>query len=210
MIVPLQVLAVGSIVAGFLGVPAGRSAAATSSSTSWSPPSSTRTTRSPRSSPPPVPGHGVELGLMGLSRPDRRRAASLVATRFYQGAFEIPDRLAASFPGVHRTLLNKYWVDELYDAVFVRGLVARRRHARSTRTTASWWTAATARSGAGLGVNGVGLGACATWSREAPNLWDRWVVDGARQPHRLRPRQPRATRSGPSRTASSSTTRSAC
>ncbi len=31
----------------------------------------------------------------------------------------LADRLAASFPGVHRTLLNKYYVDELYDAALV-------------------------------------------------------------------------------------------
>ena len=56
-------------VAGFLGVPAVLGGGATGSSTSWSRPSSTPTTRSARSSRAPVPGHGVELGLMA---PERR------------------------------------------------------------------------------------------------------------------------------------------
>jgi NADH-quinone oxidoreductase subunit L len=32
----------------------------------------------------------------------------------------LPGRLAATFPGVHRFLLNKWYFDELYDAIFVR------------------------------------------------------------------------------------------
>ena len=34
----------------------------------------------------------------------------------------LPRRLASRFPGAHRLLENKYYVDEGYDAVFVRGL----------------------------------------------------------------------------------------
>jgi NADH-quinone oxidoreductase subunit L len=36
----------------------------------------------------------------------------------------VPDWLAAKLSGLYRTLLNKYYVDELYDAVIVRPLVA--------------------------------------------------------------------------------------
>jgi NADH-quinone oxidoreductase subunit L len=36
----------------------------------------------------------------------------------------VPDRLAAQFSSFYRTLLNKYYVDEFYDAVIVRPLVA--------------------------------------------------------------------------------------
>ena len=32
-------------------------------------------------------------------------------------------RLAATFGGLHRLLLHKYWIDELYDALIVRPLV---------------------------------------------------------------------------------------
>ncbi len=49
-------------------------------------------------------------------------AGWMVARRFYLGdqAFAPPQRLAERFPFVHKLLLNKYWVDELYDAVVVR------------------------------------------------------------------------------------------
>ena len=46
-----------------------------------------------------------------------------MAWRFYAGGFETPNRIAAALPGVYQTLLDKYRVDELYGALFVRGLV---------------------------------------------------------------------------------------
>ncbi|PWB77027.1 MAG: NADH-quinone oxidoreductase subunit L [Holophagae bacterium] len=49
-------------------------------------------------------------------------AGWMVARNFYVGdqAFAPARRLAERFPFVHKLLLNKYWVDELYDAVVVR------------------------------------------------------------------------------------------
>jgi NADH-quinone oxidoreductase subunit L len=35
----------------------------------------------------------------------------------------LPERIAAAFAGLYRTLVNKYWVDELYDRAIVRPLV---------------------------------------------------------------------------------------
>jgi len=48
-------------------------------------------------------------------------AGWMVARRFYTGtgAFEIPNRLGDRYPFVHRLLFNKYWVDELYDAIVI-------------------------------------------------------------------------------------------
>ncbi|HYN02496.1 MAG TPA: proton-conducting transporter membrane subunit, partial [Vicinamibacteria bacterium] len=175
MIVPLQILAAGSILAGFLGIPAvlgggnfiehflepafehahhalGEVFAA------------------------PVPGHGVELGLMGLSVLVAV-GGILVATRFYRGTFEIPNRLAASFPGAYRTLLNKYWVDELYGAVFVRGLAlggGNALHANDRFVV----DGGDGEVRPGLGVNGLAWGVRDVLAK-ASNLWDRWVVDGA-------------------------------
>jgi NADH-quinone oxidoreductase subunit L len=104
-------------------------------------------------------------------------AGILVATRFYKGAFEIPNRLAASFPGVYRTLVNKYWVDELYGAVFVRGLALGGGNAlfANDRLVVDGGDGEVR---PGLGVNG------SAWAvrdvvAKASNLWDRWVVDGA-------------------------------
>jgi NADH-quinone oxidoreductase subunit L len=48
-----------------------------------------------------------------------------MAYRFYKGpdAFERPQRLAERFPFAYKLLLNKYWVDELYDATFIAGSI---------------------------------------------------------------------------------------
>ncbi len=124
----------------------------------------------------PVPGHGVELALMGLSVLIAV-GGILVATRFYKGAFEIPARLAASFPGAYRTLLNKYWVDEIYGAVFVRGLVlggGNALHANDRFVV----DGGDGEVKAGLGVNGLAWGVRDLVAK-ASNLWDRYVVDGA-------------------------------
>jgi NADH-quinone oxidoreductase subunit L len=124
----------------------------------------------------PVPGHGVELALMGLSVLVAV-GGILVATRFYKGAFEIPGRLAASFPGAYRTLLNKYWVDELYGAVFVKGLAlggGNALHANDRFVV----DGGDGEVKAGLGVNGVAWGVRDLVAK-ASNLWDRYVVDGA-------------------------------
>jgi NADH-quinone oxidoreductase subunit L len=51
-------------------------------------------------------------------------AGGLIAYLLYVRSPELPGKLAESFSGVYRTLLNKYYVDEIYDAVFVRPLVA--------------------------------------------------------------------------------------
>jgi len=46
-------------------------------------------------------------------------AGVLTAIRFYAWRPELPDRWAAKYPAAYRWLLHKYYVDELYDALFV-------------------------------------------------------------------------------------------
>jgi NADH-quinone oxidoreductase subunit L len=46
-------------------------------------------------------------------------AGVLAATWFYRWRPELPDRLAGQYPTAYRILLNKYYVDEIYDALFV-------------------------------------------------------------------------------------------
>jgi NADH-quinone oxidoreductase subunit L len=48
---------------------------------------------------------------------------ALLAWLLYVVRPELPEKIAASFAGLYRLLLNKYWIDELYDAVLVRPLV---------------------------------------------------------------------------------------
>ncbi|TVQ56102.1 MAG: NADH-quinone oxidoreductase subunit L, partial [Rhodobacteraceae bacterium] len=43
-----------------------------------------------------------------------------VAYQFYVLAPEMPKRLAQRFPAAYRFLLNKWWFDELYEAIFVK------------------------------------------------------------------------------------------
>jgi NADH-quinone oxidoreductase subunit L len=69
--------------------------------------------------------HGLSTAVEGLLMLGSVAAAVigiLVARRFYlgPGAFTAPQRLAARLPMVHKLLLNRYWVDEIYAALVVR------------------------------------------------------------------------------------------
>jgi NADH-quinone oxidoreductase subunit L len=67
----------------------------------------------------PAAHTGTELALMGVSSLIAL-AGILLATYLWLKHTEIPARLAAQYPGVHRLLLNKYYVDEVYDATIVQ------------------------------------------------------------------------------------------
>jgi NADH-quinone oxidoreductase subunit L len=175
MVVPLQVLAAGSILAGFLGVPAVLGGG--NFMEHFMEPAFEHAHHAlAEVFTAPVPGHGVELGLMGLSVLVAA-AGILAAWRFYQGSFEVPNRLAASFSGVYRTLVNKYWVDELYAAVFVRGVAL----GGGSALFANDRFVVDGGDGEvrpGLGVNGVAWSVRDVLGRLS-DFWDRWVVDGA-------------------------------
>jgi NADH-quinone oxidoreductase subunit L len=124
MTLPLQVLALGAVVVGWLAWPAAISFGVI--------PNLWEHFLEPAFGPAhhalaqtfvaPVPGHSVEYALMALSVAIAA-AGIFLATRFYQAHPEIADRLAVSFAGAHRVLSNKYYVDEIYGALFVRGLM---------------------------------------------------------------------------------------
>ena len=61
----------------------------------------------------------LELTLMAVSSLIALAGIAL-ATQLWLRRREIPARLAAQYPGVHRLLLNKYYVDEVYDATIVQ------------------------------------------------------------------------------------------
>jgi NADH-quinone oxidoreductase subunit L len=61
----------------------------------------------------------LELGLMAVSSLLAFAGIGL-ATFLWLKNRQIPARLAAQYPGVHRLLLNKYYVDEVYDATIVQ------------------------------------------------------------------------------------------
>jgi NADH-quinone oxidoreductase subunit L len=63
--------------------------------------------------------HATELKLMAFSS-GLAFAGIGLAAYFFLRRRDVTDRIAASFAGLHRLLLNKYFVDEAYDAVIVQ------------------------------------------------------------------------------------------
>jgi len=59
-----------------------------------------------------------EVGMAGLSLTIALLGV-ILAHQFYMKKPELPGLLADRMKGVYRLLLNKYWVDELYQAIFV-------------------------------------------------------------------------------------------
>jgi NADH:ubiquinone oxidoreductase subunit 5 (subunit L)/multisubunit Na+/H+ antiporter MnhA subunit len=89
----------------------------------------------------------------------------LYARHVYLTRPEVSEALARRFPGAHRVLLNKYYVDEFYGATFIGATFAAAR--------GSWLVDRTVVDGA---VNGSGwLTRTASW---ISGLIDKYVVDG--------------------------------
>jgi NADH-quinone oxidoreductase subunit L len=161
MAVPLVLLAIGSVVAGYVGVPHAlggqnriegflepsfhparyftQSAAAGGGAPGDQASALEGTTSAPASSAehavPPAgdgsgapgaaqagehaaPDAGTELTLMGISSAVAFAGIGLAAF-FFLGGGARAAAVARSLPGVYRVLLNKYFVDELYDATIV-------------------------------------------------------------------------------------------
>lgn len=63
--------------------------------------------------------HNTELGLMAFSS-GIALAGIGIAVFFFLRRRDAADRMATRFAGLHRLLLNKYYVDEVYDAAIVQ------------------------------------------------------------------------------------------
>jgi len=125
MTIPLQVLSVGSIVAGFVGVPAalfGSSAIARF----LAPVFPATGLGGGGHGSTPGPSTAVELGLMALSVAVAV-AGLLLAWRLIEVQPGAAERMARRWPRVHALLLGRYFVDELYAATVIRGTVASAR-----------------------------------------------------------------------------------
>jgi NADH-quinone oxidoreductase subunit L len=119
MAIALVVLAIGSVAAGYVGLP--QALGGSNRFEKFLEPSFTAAAVR---STPAVPDdgaatEGLELGLMAVS--------TLVAVGGIGLAFFLflanpraSDRLASQFPGLHRVLMHKYYVDEVYDAAIVQ------------------------------------------------------------------------------------------
>ncbi|MGA3125948.1 MAG: NADH-quinone oxidoreductase subunit L [Candidatus Korobacteraceae bacterium] len=97
------------------------------------------------------------------------------ARRYYVNASDpVQEPIAGAAPSVYRTLLNKYYVDEFYDKVFTgRSRVGDVRLGAIGAGDALWKFDSEVIDG---GVNGTGfltrlLGFISSW-------WDKWIIDG--------------------------------
>jgi NADH-quinone oxidoreductase subunit L len=179
MTVPLMVLAVGAVAAGWVGIPAvmGERLGIPNLFEHFLEPVLEDTRRTlEHVFTAAVPGHETEWMLMGLSVAVAGLGI-LLAYFLYRRRPELPEKMARSLSAPHRLLLNKYYVDEAYDAVFVRGLAlggGRALHAADRLIV----DGGEGEVRAGLGVNGLAW-ATRDVVAKGSNVWDRYVVDGA-------------------------------
>ncbi len=158
MLIPLQVLAVLSIIGGFIGWPKSLFGG------EWF----GRFLEPVFEGNPQAAlhdyGKSMEFFLMGLSVVTAIAGIGL-AYRMYVQEPALSDRVAAMFGGIQRVLLHKYYVDEIYDVLFVN----RVKDLGSA-------LAAVDLGVVDGGVNGVGW--LTRMSAEVSRLWDSWVIDG--------------------------------
>jgi NADH-quinone oxidoreductase subunit L len=141
----LIVLAVGSVLAGFIGIPHALGGS------NW-----IETFLHPAFVAPGAPHEAAvhhaeastELMLMALSV-GLAVAGIGLAWYFFVTNRAAADRMAGSFSGIHRVLLNKYYVDEIYDTAIVQPI--------KIVSTGALWKGVDA-GGIDGAVNGVGLG----------------------------------------------------
>jgi len=129
MALALIVLALGSVLAGYIGVPhalGGGNALGAWLAPSFAARSATTLADQavgevgePGAGEAGEAGGGLELSLMVVSSIVALVGIGLAAFIWLRRR-EIADKAAASFPGVYRLLLNKYYVDEVYDATIVQ------------------------------------------------------------------------------------------
>ena len=142
----LIVLAMGSVLAGFIGVPhaiGGNNWIETFLEPAFLAPGAVH-----EAAEAVHAGASVELMLMGLSV-GLAAAGIGLASYFWLRNPAASAAWAQRFSGVHRLLLNKYYVDELYDAAIVQPIKG--------ISTGGLWKGVDA-GGIDFAVNGVGLG----------------------------------------------------
>jgi NADH-quinone oxidoreductase subunit L len=159
MTIPLIVLAIGAVLAGYLGLP------------SWLGGSAferfLEPVMEPLQIPQPEPVHystGVEIGLAAVSVAVALVGFLLAYSKYCKRSWE-EEREKRQYGPLYGWLLNKWYIDELYDALFVNRAKAAGKDL--------WKFDAKVVDGA---VNG------SAWSAVegavGSSWWDRWIVDG--------------------------------
>lgn len=64
------------------------------------------------------PSHALEFGLMGLSVVIALVGIGIAFTMYVKNT-ELPGKFVAMFPTLHRAVYNKWYIDEIYDCIFV-------------------------------------------------------------------------------------------
>jgi NADH-quinone oxidoreductase subunit L len=109
MTIPLMLLALGALAAGWVGIPTILGGGAQIAHF-----------LEPVLGHPELHGtHAEEWGVMGLST-TIALTGIIIAAIFYLIKTHIPLRLAQSFSGIYKTVFNKYYVDELYSFIIIR------------------------------------------------------------------------------------------
>jgi NADH-quinone oxidoreductase subunit L len=160
MTVPLIILAIGSVVAGYVGFPAWLGGG-----------ESFQKFLDPVFEPLPIPrgpeaeyGHMAEAGMAVVSVAVALIGFGLAYSKYCKRSWE-EQREKKMYGGLYPVFLNKYYIDELYDALFVN---------RAKDSGAAMWRFD------GKVIDGVVNGSA--WSTVEGALgsgwWDRWIVDG--------------------------------
>ena len=165
MTVPLTVLAMGSVLAGWLGVPKlwvlfGENFRGFER---WLEPSFA--SAAVVAAQEGAHDASVEWTLMGLSVAIAI-IGIVVARYFYVSRPEIPDSIEKSVKPLHKLLYAKWYVDEIYDYLFVDGLCKR----------GGLLLGAFDRNVVDGGVNGAGW--LTRFTSTVSMWWDTWIIDG--------------------------------
>jgi NADH-quinone oxidoreductase subunit L len=165
MTVPLMALAAGSVLAGWLGTPKLWNLGENFRRFEvWLEPSfASAATEAVKEGEHSA---SLEWILMGVSV-FIAIIAIMVARYFYHRKPEIPDSIEKSLKPLHGLLYNKWYVDELYDFVFVNGL----------GKGGGLLLGAFDRKVVDGAVNGAGW--LTRFSAIVAGWWDTWIVDGA-------------------------------
>ncbi len=166
MTVPLMLLAAGSVLAGWLGVPKVWTIFGESwrGFEHWLEPSFA--SAAVVAAKEGQHSANTEWILMGLSVAIAIIGISL-ARYFYCVRTEIPERIGARCKPLHTLLYNKWYVDEFYDFLFVDGLC------KGGGTVLGAFD----RSVVDGGVNGAGW--VTRFTAKVSMWWDTWIIDGA-------------------------------
>jgi NADH-quinone oxidoreductase subunit L len=164
MTVPLMILAVLSVVGGWVGWP--ESLGGSDRFSKFLEPVMAKHAEEAAAGAAHVSsGSSTEYWLMLLSVAIAAGGIWL-AYNWYIKRPEVPDKIAAWSPFLYRLLYNKYYVDQLYDAMFVNRV-------KDLALTLGSFDVNFIN---GLGVDGSGWVTRVTSS--ISGLWDSWIVDG--------------------------------